>query len=46
MNRYQILIDVEVNSNTPEDWITEAINQQLQTDEKLLSVMAKTLPAE
>ena len=45
MKRYQILIDVEIDSNTPEDWITESVNQQLKSDEKLLEVMTKTIPS-
>ena len=38
MNKFTITIELETYSNSPEDWITESIIDQLEDGEELVSL--------
>jgi len=38
MNKFTITIELETYSDSPEDWITESIIDQLEDDESLVSL--------
>ena len=38
MNKFTITIELETYSDSPEDWITESIIDQLEDDEQLVSL--------
>ena len=38
MNKYTITIEIETYSDSPEDWITESIVDQLEDGETITSV--------
>ena len=38
MNKFTITIELETYSDSPEDWITESIINQLEDDEQLVSL--------
>ncbi len=38
MNKFRIVIELETYSESPEDWVTESIVDQLETDESLNSL--------
>lgn len=42
MNKYTITIEIETYSESPEDWITESIVDQLEEGETITSVEVKS----
>ena len=38
MNKFRIVIELETYSESPEDWVTESIVDQLETDETIHSL--------
>ena len=38
MNKYRIVIELETYSESPEDWVTESIVDQLESDETIHSL--------
>ena len=44
MNKYIITIELECYSDSPEDWITESIVDQLEEGETVTSVTVQSAP--
>ena len=42
MNTFTITIELKTYSESPEDWITESIIDQLEDDEELVSLTIKS----
>ncbi len=42
MNKFTITIELETYSDSPEDWITESIIDQLEDGEELISLNIKS----
>ena len=38
MNKFRIVIELETYSESPEDWVTESIVDQLESDETIHSL--------
>ena len=42
MNKYTITIEIETYSDSPEDWITESIVDQLEDGESIVSLTVES----
>ena len=38
MNKFRVVIELETYSANPEEWITDSIVEQLETDEELVGI--------
>ncbi len=38
MNKFRVVIELETYSSDPEEWITDSIVEQLETDEELVGI--------
>ena len=38
MNKFRVVIELETYSEDPEEWITDSIVEQLETDEELVGI--------
>lgn len=38
MNKFRVVIELETYSADPEEWITDSIVEQLETDEELVGI--------
>ena len=43
MNKFKIVIELDTYSEAPEEWVVDAIGDQLEEDESLVSINVETV---
>ena len=43
MNKFRIVIELDTYSEAPEEWVVDAIGDNLEEDESLVSIVVETV---